>query len=78
MVSIFICPGGEPAIPSQQETISISLEGDNNELHFNEKTVSLDRDIVVPANTGVSISLTVDLMEFSTTDFISFEPIEHD
>ena len=69
---------GELVIPRMHETVSISLEGGNNDLHFNVKTVTLDRDIFVPANSGVSVPLTVDLMDFSSTDFVLFEPVEHE
>ena len=69
---------GELVIPHMQETVSISLEGGNNDLHFNVKTVTLDRDIFVPANSGASVSLTVDLTDFSATDFVLFEPVEHE
>ena len=43
---------GELVITSMRETIPISLEGGNNQLHFIVKTRALDRDIFVPANTG--------------------------
>ena len=69
---------GELVIPTMQETVSIFLEGGDNDLHFNVKTVTLDRDIFVPANSGVSVPLTVDLTDFSATDFVLFEPVEHE
>ena len=38
----------------------------------------MDRDIFVPANTGVYVPVTVDLIDFSATDFALFEPVEHE
>ena len=38
----------------------------------------MDRDIFVPDNTGAYVPLTVDLRDFSATDFVLFEAVEHE